>query len=610
MKDRDAPPAPANHADPAPPWPLIDAELARLAASALFRRSPRHVRFLRHLVRCTLASESARLREVALGVEVFLRNAARFDPRQDSIVRVEARRLRHKLARWYAGDGADARLEFVLRPGRYDVLLRRREPQPQPRGSVAVFDLPPGDALPAALHATLVAELAAALARLNGLRVVRAGTLPAGGEGAALQHAGSRLRVDHAVLGALQPDAGGTGADTVLHLRVLRCEDGHALWARRALVPGEGGAPALEALETLARGIVAALHRDAAQRQLQRVRLAGQQPLLRALAEGGPTPEGLELLGLARIAMRRNDVDGCRKAVQLCDRAVALMPGHAPAFAMLGEALTASVGLTAVPSQPTLLAARQAAERAIELDPGLADAHGQLGQLRLVADHDWPAAEAGLLRALQLAPALAAAHARYGWALMMNRRFTEARACYAEARELDPLSLLYRAHQALLALYERDFARAAAGLDAVLDVAPQHLVATALRAALHLYAGEPDAGLAAYQALQQRYPGLSIGRCGTAQAQALRGDETAARQHLQLLLAQHEAGFVSPYQIAMVQARLGDEAAALQGLAEAARQMDFNFICVAVDPTFDALRRTPGLQQLMQASGLGHLLTP
>jgi hypothetical protein len=67
---------------PTPSWALIDAELARLAASALFRRSPRHLRFLRHLVQCSLNGEAARLREVALGVEVFLRPAERFDPRR------------------------------------------------------------------------------------------------------------------------------------------------------------------------------------------------------------------------------------------------------------------------------------------------------------------------------------------------------------------------------------------------------------------------------------------------------------------------------------------------------------------------------------------------
>ncbi|MFN0182624.1 MAG: tetratricopeptide repeat protein [Aquabacterium sp.] len=595
---------PAEPAEPGPSWALIDAELARLAGSALFRRSPRHLRFLRHLVQCSLKGEAARLREVALGVEVFLRSAARFDPRQDSIVRVEARRLRQKLARWYADEGADSRLEFVLRPGRYEVELRRREPWAQPRGSVAVFELPPSPALPAALQATLGAELAAVLARLNGLRVVRGGALPADDE-AALRHASGPLQVDHAVLGRVSA----VGSDAVLQLRVLRCDDAGELWSRRALLPAEGGTPVLEVLETLARGIVSALHRDAAQRQLQRVRVAGSQPLLRALAQGGPSAEGLELLGLARIALRRNDVEGCRKAVQLCDKAVALMPGHAAAFALLAEALIATVAMTALPPLPTLQAARRAAERAIELDPEGADAHGQLGYLQVVHERNWPAAEAALLRALQRAPALASAHVRYGWSLMMHRRFAEARACYREARSLDPLSLLYRAHEALIALYERDWARSDAGLAAVLDVMPDHLLAQALRAALLLYRGRTADALAAYQALHQRFPGLSIGRCGLAQVHALRGDSGAARQELQRLLDAHDAGYVSPYQIAMVQARLGDDDQALHWLAEAARRSDFNFVCVAVDPAFDAVRALPSGQQLLRDTGFAHLVS-
>lgn len=597
--------APAPSTEAPPSWALIDAELSRLAASPLFRRSPRHLRFLRHLVQCTQKGESARLRELALGVEVFLRRPERFDPRQDSIVRVEARRLRQKLARWYADEGANARIEFVLKAGRYDVELRRREASAQPRGSVVVFELPPSPALDPARQATLGAELAAMLARLNGLRVVRGGASPAGGDGAALQHAQGQLQVEHVVLGQVAA----AGADSVLHLRVLRCADAVELWSRRALLVAEGGAPLLEALETLARGIVSTLHRDAAQRQLQRVRVAGSQPLLRALAQGGPTAQGLELLGLARIALLQNDVQGCRKGMQLADQAVTLMPGHAPAFVLLAEALITIVGMTALPPVPSLLAARRAAERAIELDPELPEAHGQLGFLLAVHERDWPQAEARLLRALQLAPALASAHARYGWALMMHRRFGEARACYREARELDPLSLLYRTHEALIALYERDYRRCRAALDAVLDVSPGHLLAQALRAALLLYTSRAGEALAAYQALQQRAPGLSIGRCGMAQALALLGDEAAARHLLQGLLADHEAGYVSPYQIAMVQARLGDDAEALHWLADAARQVDFNYACVAVDPTFDALRARSGLQGLMRNTGFAHLVT-
>lgn len=592
---------------PAPPTALIEAELARLAASPLFRRSPRHVRFLRHLVQCTIDGQLARLRELALGVEIFLRSPQRFDPRSDSIVRVEARRLRHKLARYYAEDGAGARLEFGLRPGRYDVELRRREPNPGPRGSVAVFDLAPGagagKATPendrvAALLAALSAELAATMARLNGLRVVRAGPMPDGGEGAALQLARKRLKVDHLVCGQLASN----GAGSLLSLRLLRCEDGHPLWSRQTELPADG---ALQALQPLARGIVSTLHGAAAQRQLQRVRLAGSAPLLRALAGGGPTPEGLDQLGLARIALRRHGVEGCRKAVALCEQAVASMPGHAPAFALLAEALIAGVGLTVLPSRPTLLAARSAAERALALDPELADANGQLGFLLLVHERDWPAAEARLLRALYLAPALASAHARYGWSLMMHGRLIEARACYLEALDLDPLSLLYRVHDALISLYQRDWARCQAALDGVLDVAPDHVVAQALNAALQLYAGRLEVGLSAYQALQQRLPGLTIGLCGSAQAQAMLGRDDVARGLLHELMAAHESGQASPYQIAMVQARLGDDAAALHWLSEAARLIDFNYVCVAVDPAFDPLRNRRAFRQLLSDTGFG-----
>jgi tetratricopeptide (TPR) repeat protein len=235
--------------------------------------------------------------------------------------------------------------------------------------------------------------------------------------------------------------------------------------------------------------------------------------------------------------------------------------------------------MTVLPPLPSLQAARRAAERAIELDPELPDAHGQLGYLQVVHERNWPAAEARLLRALDLAPALASAHARYGWCLMMNRRFAEARACYTEARALDPLSLLYRTHEALIALYERDFGRCEAGLGAGAGRGARPPAGPGLRAALLLYAGQTDNALAAYQALHQRVPGLSIGRCGLAQALALRGDGVAARHELQRLMDAHDAGYVSPYQIAMVQARLGDDAQALHWLAEAARQIDFNTPC-------------------------------
>ncbi len=155
---------------------LVEEELLRLAASRVFARAARQLRFLRHLVERTLGSDTAALREMALGVAIFHRSAERFDPRSDSIVRVEARRLRHKLARYYADDGADARLQFVLPTGGYLVEFHLRTVtglDAAPRSSVAVVELVNlGGDEHRPLLAAIARELNSALSRLNGIRVV------------------------------------------------------------------------------------------------------------------------------------------------------------------------------------------------------------------------------------------------------------------------------------------------------------------------------------------------------------------------------------------------------------------------------------------------------
>lgn len=589
--------------------PLVDAELTRLAASAPFRHAVRQLRFLRHLVAATLAGQGQSLREMSLGVEIFMRSASRFDPQHDSIVRVEARRLRQKLAAYYADEGQGARLEFVLPVGSYQMEFRHRAGTPgheRARNAVAVFAWAVRGAEAAPLSTTLHAELVGALARLNGLKVVSAPGAPPGDELVQVRKAGRRVGVDSVVQGVLiapaqgETDARATAAPWGLHLQLRRVDDGALLWSRHAMLDAESP---LLTLETLARGIIATLHRDAAERQLQRIALVRRRPALPGLGSGMPSRELLDRLDLARAAMRGNTPEGYRKAVSWCEGITIAAPEHASAFALLADALIATVAITAVPAQPTMQAARAAALRALELDAELSDAHGALGFIHHAFDRDVQAAETSLLEALRLAPSAAPVHARYGFMLMMQRRFGQARAAYREARELDPLSLLYRTHEALIAVYERDWAQARAALDDVLEVAPGHVIARSLLAACELYSGDAGAGLRAYEALAKDYPKLSIGPCGMAQALALLGREAEAEVLLQRLIDEHEAGWVSPYQVAMVQARLQRPGQALHWLALAATQRDFNLICVDVDPGFDGLRADPRWQPFSRAVG-------
>lgn len=111
---------------PPPDRAEVERELARIEQGPDFRSSARHRSLLRHLVQRLLDGDQAALKESVIAVEVFGRSAERFDPRQDTIVRVEARRLRQRLARHYQGDGRDSPWRLTLPVGGYVPLIEQR----------------------------------------------------------------------------------------------------------------------------------------------------------------------------------------------------------------------------------------------------------------------------------------------------------------------------------------------------------------------------------------------------------------------------------------------------------------------------------------------------
>lgn len=97
---------------------VVREQLERVVTSELFSSAGRHSRLLRYLVERTLAGEGDQLKEYVLGTEVFDRSDS-YDPRIDSIVRVEARRLRSRLEDYYRGPGARDPIVITVPRGSY-----------------------------------------------------------------------------------------------------------------------------------------------------------------------------------------------------------------------------------------------------------------------------------------------------------------------------------------------------------------------------------------------------------------------------------------------------------------------------------------------------------
>jgi len=138
----------------------VRAELDRILSSKGFSGAGRLSKLLRYVVDKTLAGETDQLKEYAVGVEVFERDD-KYDPRLDSIVRVEAGRLRTRLDEYYSGEGAASPIRISLPRGGY---IARFDTTP-------TVEAPPAVDAPSRRRPSALFALAAVLAVAVGLMV-------------------------------------------------------------------------------------------------------------------------------------------------------------------------------------------------------------------------------------------------------------------------------------------------------------------------------------------------------------------------------------------------------------------------------------------------------
>ena len=142
----------------------VRAELDRILATKGFSSAGRLTKLLRYVVEKTLTGETDQLKEYAVGVDVFERDG-NYDPRLDSIVRVEAGRLRTRLDEYYNGEGASSPIRITLPRGGYSAVFAKApaSPAPQapcpPQAPEAPITSRPGLMLP--LAAALIVAVAA-----------------------------------------------------------------------------------------------------------------------------------------------------------------------------------------------------------------------------------------------------------------------------------------------------------------------------------------------------------------------------------------------------------------------------------------------------------------
>jgi len=138
----------------------------------------------------------------------------------------------------------------------------------------------------------------------------------------------------------------------------------------------------------------------------------------------------------------RRTEDGLKRAAEEFQRAIKADSSYAPAYAGLADShsLLGSIGTDGMPPEKAMPLAKAAAEKAVELDPDLADGYTSLAYIKLSYDWDLPAAEKDFSRALELNPNSATAHHWYSHYFMAAGDLAKATEQMHEALRLEPLS--------------------------------------------------------------------------------------------------------------------------------------------------------------------------
>jgi tetratricopeptide (TPR) repeat protein len=256
------------------------------------------------------------------------------------------------------------------------------------------------------------------------------------------------------------------------------------------------------------------------------------------------------------------------------------------------------MGGVVMPSKEAVLKEKEFAQRSLELDPELPEAHLSLA-CALGGAFDWQNAQIEFDRAIELNPNLAWAYEIYAWFLGGVGRLDEAIAKDKKAIELDPLNSFFQSALAYYLYHARRYDDAIVQIRKTLELDPTSTLARHLLGCCLLWKGDTAGAIAEFQRSKIVVTGAWYqGLLGY--AYAISGDRPKAEQILGELeeLAKHQ--YVNSSAFAAIYLGLGEKEKALDWLDVAYENQESACWLLKVDPIYDSLRNEPRFQALVQ----------
>jgi TolB-like protein/DNA-binding winged helix-turn-helix (wHTH) protein/Tfp pilus assembly protein PilF len=347
------------------------------------------------------------------------------------------------------------------------------------------------------------------------------------------------------------------------------------------------------------------LQREVARDIAQQVRVTLTPKERNRLATAGAVdPGAYESYLRGRSFWNQRSEASLLKAIDQFNKAIEVDRGYAPAYSGLADCYTTLGYLSYLDPLDAFPRARDAATKALELDPSLAEAHTSLAYYNLYHAWNWAEAENEFKKAIELNPNYATAHDWYSYYLMAIGRFDEAWKEVNRAHELDPLSVTISTDIGFNYFYRRNYDEAINQLRATLAISPNFPLA-------HLWLGRAyqqkkmySEAIDEFNKTDAALPGWVVTIAGIGNAYGEWGHQAEAEQVLTRLNMLAREKYVTPYGIALVYAGLGDKNQAFIWLNKAVSGRNHWLVWLNRDPRWDRLRSDPRFADLKKRVGL------
>jgi tetratricopeptide (TPR) repeat protein/TolB-like protein len=305
-----------------------------------------------------------------------------------------------------------------------------------------------------------------------------------------------------------------------------------------------------------------------------------------------------------RYFWNQRSEEGLRKAIRCFESAIREDPEFALPYTGLADSLTLLSFYEIVSPSEVMPSARRAAQRALDLDPNLAEAHASLADVLLHFDRDWQAADHEYRRSIQCNPDYALGYHWYANLLSARGQHDAAHMAIMHALEINPVSIITLVWAGVTSHLAHQFDDAIRHYQSALELDPQFIWAHMYMAQALEQKGNLKEALREFETTDWLAGGNNCVKAMKAHTHAVAGDTCSAREILNELKSTPSHQCMPSYDIAATYAALGDSQQVVAWLKRACGERNMKLFTLTQDPRFDPLRRRSDFKQIVDQIGL------